>query len=103
MSAQRSGGLARRSFLSRFGTGAAAFATAFGVSRADAQSSAPAAAPPARHSEDDWYDVPAAKHRSVLDTTSAFGFGRGLLFSNNFFTGNQNGYGLKDADTAVII
>jgi len=94
--------VARRSFLSRFGTGAAAFAAALAARRADAQP-APAPPSPPRHAEDDWMDVPAAKHRSFFDATSPAGFGRGLLFANNFFTGSQNGYSLKDADSAVIL
>src|SRR5262245_35934550 len=90
MSSDSSRGVARRSFRSRCGTGAAAFATAFAATRAEAQSSpAPTLT---RHAEDDWLDVPAAKHRSFLDATSAQGFGRGLFFGNNFFTGSQNGY-----------
>src|SRR5262245_51248085 len=102
MSSDQAGRVARRSFLSRFGVGATAFAAAFGANRASAQSSADAR-PITRHAEDDWFDVPTAKHRLFLDTTSAMGFGRGVFFSNNFYTGSQNGYGLKDEDSAVII
>jgi intracellular sulfur oxidation DsrE/DsrF family protein len=103
MSADRPVGVARRSFLSRFGTGAAAFATALAATRADAQSSSSTPVSAARHAEDDWFDVPGAKHRTILDTTSSFGYGRGLFYSNNLFTGNQNGYGLKETDLAIIV
>lgn len=103
------GPLARRSFLSRMGAGAAAFGAAFGAgSWAEAQSapnSAGAASPwtPARHPEDDWYDQPATKHRFFLDTTSPEAFAQALTFARNFFTGNANGYRLADADIAQII
>jgi intracellular sulfur oxidation DsrE/DsrF family protein len=103
------GPLARRSFLSRMGAGAAAFGAAFGAgSWVEAQSapdSAAAAGPwkPARHPEDDWFDQPTAKHRFFLDTTSPEAFAQALTFARNFFTGNANGYGLADADIAQII
>ena len=103
------GPLARRSFLSRMGAGAAAFGAALGAgSWAQAQSasnSTAAAGPwkPVRHPEDDWYDQPAAKHRFFLDTTSPEAFAQALLFARNFYRGNANGYGLADADVAQII
>jgi hypothetical protein len=103
------GPLARRSFLSRMGAGAAAFGAALGAgSWAQAQSasnSTAAAGPwkPVRHPEDDWYDQPAAKHRFFLDTTSPEAFAQALLFVRNFYRGNASGYGLTDADIAQII
>ena len=58
---------------------------------------------PVRHSEDDWFDQPAAKHRLFLDTTSPEGFAQALAFARNFFAGNASGYGLADGEIAQII
>jgi intracellular sulfur oxidation DsrE/DsrF family protein len=103
----------RRSFLARFSSGAAAFGAAFaGGAAVQAQSTAqtpapqPVSAAPGRftiHPEDDWFDQPGAKHRIFFDTTTADGFGEALAFANNTFTGNRNGYGLTDADIAIVI
>jgi len=99
--------LARRSFLSRFGLAATAFgAGAVGAAAsADAQSANPAGSwQPARHAEDDWFEPAAAvKHRFFFDTTTANGLGQALLFANNYFTANRSGYGLTDAELALII
>ena len=103
------GPMARRSFLSRMGAGAAAFGAAFGagswVQAQSAPTSVAAASPwkPVRHPEDDWFDQPAANHRFFLDTTSPEAFAQALTFARNFYTGNANGYGLADADIAQII
>ena len=103
------GQMARRSFLSRMGAGAAAFGAAFSagssVQAQSAPNSAAAGTPwnPARHPEDDWFDQPAAKHRFFFDTTSPEAFAQALTFARNFYTGNANGYGLGDADIAQII
>jgi len=101
--------LARRLFLSRFGLGATAFgATVFGaaVRPAEAQSPATPAGSwqPARHAEDDWFEpATAVRHRFFFDTSTADGFGRALLFANNYFTANRSSYGLADADLALVI
>ena len=42
------------------------------------------------------------KHRFVIDSSSAAGFGAALLYANNFLTANES-YALKDPDAAVII
>jgi len=103
------GPLARRSFVSRMGAGAAAFGAAFGTgSWMQAQSPPNSTAPaspwkPVSHPEDNWFDQPTAKHRFFLDTTSPEAFVQALLFARNFYTGNANGYGLGDADIAQII
>ena len=102
------GSLARRSFLSRMGAGAAAFGAAFAAGSPVQAQSAPnstAASPwkPVLHPEDNWFDQPTAKHRFFLDTTSPEALAQALLFARNFFTGNANGYGLADADIAQII
>src|SRR5215475_5051177 len=93
----------RRSFLSRLAAGAAAFSgVALSGQSADAQSASTAFLP-ARHSQDDWLDSLPGSHRFVLDTTSPLGFGSALIFTNNFFVANKNGYGLGFADAAVVI
>jgi hypothetical protein len=43
------------------------------------------------------------KHRFILDTTTPEGFGNALAFANNYFTANQNAYGLKDGELAVVL
>jgi hypothetical protein len=99
--------LARRSFLARFGAGVTAFGAAFAAGGSSAAAQAPAAPAarwqPARHTEDDWFDQVSAKHRIFFDTTNAEGFGDALLFANNTFIANRNGYGLTNADIAVVI
>jgi intracellular sulfur oxidation DsrE/DsrF family protein len=42
-------------------------------------------------------------HRFVFDTTSPAGFGVAMMFVNNYFAANRSGYGLNDADLAVVI
>ncbi|MSO45924.1 MAG: hypothetical protein EXQ59_04050 [Acidobacteria bacterium] len=100
--------LPRRSFLSRFGAGATALGVALGVTvrPALAQSAAPGPPQPwqpARHAEDDWLDEVPGKHRLFMDTTTPAAFGQAVFFANNFYTGNRTGYGLTDADCAVVI
>lgn len=98
--------LARRSFLSRLGAGAAAFGTVFGARAAVVGAQTPAAAgawKAARHPEDDWFEQPAAKHRFFLDTTSVHGFANAMLYVNNYMSANRSAYGLADADQSVII
>lgn len=96
---------ARRVFLSRLGAGVtAAGLTGLHDRPAAAQQPAtPSAWRPRRHVEDDWLDRLPGVHRFVFDTTTAEGFSEALLFANNYFTANRNGYGLSDADLAVVI
>jgi intracellular sulfur oxidation DsrE/DsrF family protein len=93
----------RRSFLSRLGLGM----TAYGALAPDAvMAQAPAAGPrwqPGRHAQDDWLDQLPGQHRFVFDTTQFDGLGGALLYANNFFVANKNGYDLGDADLAVVI
>ena len=101
---------ARRSFIARLGAAAAAFG--LGSSAADAQSppaAAPSAAPPdtrwqpAREAKDDWLDQIPGKHRLIFDAVSPEGASGAILFANNFFTANKNGYGLESSEVAVVI
>jgi intracellular sulfur oxidation DsrE/DsrF family protein len=96
---------ARRSFLSRFAAGMTMFGSALvaGESAAAAQSAATSGWQPTRHAQDDWLDQLKGKHRFVFDTTSPAGLGAALLYANNFFLANQSGYGLGNADAAVVI
>jgi hypothetical protein len=96
----------RRSFLSRFGFGAAALGAGVvaNTSAADAQAPGPTAPwQPARHAEDDWFEQVSAKHRVFFDTTTADGIGRAIFFANNTFSANRSGYGLTDADVALVV
>jgi intracellular sulfur oxidation DsrE/DsrF family protein len=94
----------RRSFLSRLGLGAAALAATTRVSDAAPASAAPSTPwQPARHAEDDWLDQPNAKHRLFIDTTEPGTFGQALAWCRNFFEASNGGYGLTDADTALVV
>ena len=97
--------LARRSFLSQVGTGVT---TVVGASLAggvalQAQSAGNGRRQPSRHPQDEWLDKVPGQHRFILDTTTPDGFGSAILYANNFLTANQNAYGLKDSDSAVVI
>jgi len=83
--------LARRAFFSKLGIGIAA-GGAVG-----------AASSPARHAQDDWLDQIPGTHRYVIDAPTPEGFGDALAFLNNYFNVNQNAYGLKDGDIAVVL
>ena len=93
----------RRSFLSRIAAGAAIAGTMFRSQPAAAQSTSAAPWRPARHAQDDWLDQIPGSHRFIIDSTSASGLGSALAFANNFFVANQQGYGLSNADAAVVI
>lgn len=98
--------VARRSFLGRLGAGlsllGASLASGESASAAQATSGG-AGFEPGRHALDDWMDQVPGKHRLVFDTTSPPGLGNALLYANNFFVGNQNGYGLGNDDIAVVL
>ncbi len=104
MTPNESGPRERRSFLSRLAAGVALAGSAvFANAPASAQSAAAAPWRPARHTQDDWLDQIPGAHRFIIDSTSPQGLGSGLLFANNFFAANQAGYGLGNADAAVVI
>ena len=96
---------ARRSFLARLGAAAAAFE--FPAASARAQEAPPKAPDarwqPVRESKDDWFDQIPGRHRLVFDSVSPDGVASAIQFTNNFFTGNKNGYSLEPADVAVVI
>jgi hypothetical protein len=98
--------LARRSFLSQIGSGVSAVFGATlvgGAATLQAQSTGKGRPQPIRHAQDDWFDQLPGRHRLLLDTTTANGFGSALLYANNFLNASQTGYGLKDSDSAVVI
>lgn len=96
--------MARRSFLVRLGMGAGVVGTTDISSPSEAAQDAPDAPwRPARHSQDDWYDEIPGQHRFAFDTTTPDGMALALRFANNYFTANENAYGLKDSDLAVVI
>ena len=85
--------------------GAAAFAAIALGRAASAQSKAPAAGKfePARHDKDDWFDQLPGKHRLLLDTTTAEGVAKALLWGNNFLRTNRTEYGLSESEIALIV
>jgi intracellular sulfur oxidation DsrE/DsrF family protein len=97
--------LLRRSFLSKLGIALTGTGVAVGARVAGAQG--PPAEPgrwqAAHHAQDDWLDQVPGKHRLVMDTTTPEGFGNALAFANNYFTANQNAYGVKDDELAVVL
>jgi intracellular sulfur oxidation DsrE/DsrF family protein len=105
MSSQTPSSPERRSFLTRFNTGAASVAAlAMGrIAMARVKSPATTGWVPARHDKDDWIDKLPGKHRLAIDTTSGDGFRNALLFAGNFILANRNDYGLQNEDLAVIV
>ena len=96
--------MARRLFLARLGAGAGVVgASVIGASAAEAQSAADAPWRPARHTLDDWYDKIPGVHRFLFDSSTAESMGLALQFATNYFKANQDAYGLKDSDLAVVI
>jgi len=96
--------MARRLFLARLGAGAGVVGATFaGSPAAAAQGAADAPWRPARHAQDDWYDKIPGVHRLVFDTSTAEGMGLAIQFAGNYFTANQDAYGLKENDLAIII
>jgi intracellular sulfur oxidation DsrE/DsrF family protein len=96
---------ARRSFLTKVGLGMSAWTALFGSAQATAQTANTSGKgwQPVRHAQDDWYDQLPGQHRFVIDTTSYEGFGEALRYVNNFYLANESGYGLGNADLAVVI
>ena len=91
---------ARRSMLS--GIGAAIAAIALGSKRAAAQ--APGGGfQPARHQQDEWMTGLPGKHRTIIDCATVSGAGEGMLYANNLYVGNKNGYQLNESDVAVVV
>ena len=95
---------ARRLFLARLGVGAGVVGASVASSPAAlAQVAADTPWRPARHTQDDWYDKIPGVHRFLFDTSTGDSMGWALQFATNYFAANQEGYGLKDSDLAVVI
>jgi len=96
--------MARRMFLARLGVGAGvAGATLASAPGAVAQGAGETSWRPARHTQDDWYDKIPGVHRYLFDSSTPESMGWALQFASNYFTANQDAYGLKDSDLAVVI
>ena len=96
--------MVRRSFLARLGPGVGVLGAT--VIDSSSVTLAPAAGMPwrpARHAQDDWFDKIPGQHRLVFDTTTPDGLALALRFARTYFRENQNSYGLKDSDLAVVI
>jgi len=93
--------LHRRSLISAVGVAAAAIALRSGT--AEAQPPPVAGFKPARHPQDAWLDGLPGKHRTIIDSFSVNGGGEALLFANNLHVANTAGYGLSDAEVAVVV
>lgn len=94
--------VARRSFLSRLGTGAAALGAAVAVAP-PAQAQTGNGFQPRRHNEDAWLDAPKGGHRIVIDSSTPDGGGSALLYAANNFAANKAGYNLDPPDVAVVV
>src|SRR3954447_26912800 len=92
--------LTRRSVIT--GGGAAVTAVALGSAHPSAQTAA-GRFQPARHQQDAWLDAIAGKHRNFIDASTARGAAEAVLYANNLFEANKNGYTLNDSDVAVVI
>ena len=96
--------MARRLFLARLGAGAGVVgATVVSSPVAAGQVAADAPWRPARHTQDDWYEKIPGVHRFLFDTSTGESMGWALQFATNYFAANQEVYGLKESDLAVVI
>jgi hypothetical protein len=43
------------------------------------------------------------KHRTIIDCATVSGAGEGMLYANNLYLGNRNGYQLNDSDLAIVV
>jgi intracellular sulfur oxidation DsrE/DsrF family protein len=93
--------VARRSFLTRLGAGAAALGA--GVAAALPAAAQAAGFQPRRHNEDAWMDEPRSAHRIVIDSSSVENCGAALLFAANNLIANKTGYNLDPSDIAIIV
>ncbi len=90
--------LSRRSLLT-YGAAGAGLVLAPAGAAAQPRSSFQAA----RHPEDAWFDALPGRHRVFIDASTVRGAGEALLYANNLYEANKAGYGLVDADTAIVV
>ena len=95
----------RRTFVSGLGAAVAVLGggTALSAEEAPAAPAPRARFQPARHAKDDWFDQIPGKHRVFIDAVTPNGAGEAVLFANNLYVANKSGYGLGDADLAIVI
>lgn len=84
-------------------TGLSAVATAAALGSAETAAQAPAPFTPTLHPEDAWMSKMPGKHRVILDVVSPDGVPDGIRFAGNLFNGNKSGYGVEEADMAIIV
>jgi hypothetical protein len=58
---------------------------------------------PTRHQQDEWMARLTGKHRTIIDCATVSGAAEGMLYANNLYVGNRNGYQLNDSDVAVVV
>jgi intracellular sulfur oxidation DsrE/DsrF family protein len=95
--------VARRLFLTRLGAGVGVVGAAAAGSPVAMAQAADTSWRPARHAIDEWYDKIPGVHRFVFDTSTAEGMGLAMQFASNYYNANEQGYGLKESDIAVVI
>jgi hypothetical protein len=93
----------RRSVMTGCGAAVAAVATVAFGSRSAAAQTGGAPFQPARHPQDAWLDAVPGKHRSFIDASTVTGAGEAILYANNLFEANKNGYSLSDSDVAIVV
>jgi intracellular sulfur oxidation DsrE/DsrF family protein len=92
---------ARRSLLSGL---AAAAAFTLGSRTTAAQTTAPPRGfQPARHQQDEWMNALPGRHRTFIDCATVSGAGEGMLYANNLYVANRNGYQLAESDLAIVV
>ncbi len=92
----------RRSVIAALGSIVGAFA--IGQTPTAAQTSTTASDyRPALHPEDAWLDAVPGKHRTFVDCATVSGAALGMLYANNLYVANKNGYRLNESDVAVVV
>jgi hypothetical protein len=84
------------------GVGAAIAAVALGSKQTAAQTPG-GAFQPARHQQDEWLNRLPGRHRNFIDCATVAGAAEGLLYANNLYVANANGYQLKENDLAIVV
>jgi hypothetical protein len=81
---------------------AAAAATFAAVPRG-AAAQAPTRFQPARHQQDAWLNQLPGRHRTFIDCATVSGAAEGMLYANNLYVANMNGYKLTEKDLAIVV
>jgi hypothetical protein len=90
----------RRSILTGLGATVAAAAVA---AKPTAAQDAGANFQAARHQEDVWLTQLPGRHRNFVDCATVNGAGAGILYANNLYVANKNGYQLNEREVAVVV